>query len=229
MGSLKAQWLDESTETITRIDESILVAKQLLKRRLKKVNELTQTHGNNLSENQKLFIRDEKELIKTVNILIQEFEGKMHMDLGRVPPVFTDLEESVLGAAILEAEAFARIKHFIIPDHFFANEHKLICKALFDLGNNPIDMRTVVHQLRRNGTIEEAGGAHKVAELTTKVNGSSNIEYHARCLIEYAVRRELILGCSKVMNESYSDERDVFVLMEFVRRAYNRIDGWLKR
>lgn len=95
-----------------------------------------------------------------------------------------------------------------------------------DKKNEPVDMRMVVDQLRKNGNIEAAGGAHYIACLTAPISSAANIEYHARCLIEYAMRRELIRGCGKVIYEAHDDTRDVFVLLEFARVGFNRIYSW---
>lgn len=215
-------------ETLTRIEEAMTIAEHICKRKLKKINEMTSVNGKNLSEAQKIFIREEKELITAVNQLINEIRVKVDSELGQMPPFDADLENSVLGAILLERPSFQAVKKFLIPDHFYLSKNRMVYQACLELDkkNEPVDMRMVVDQLRKNGNIEAAGGAHYIACLTAPISSAANIEYHARCLIEYAMRRELIRGCGKVIYEAHDDTRDVFVLLEFARVGFNRIYSW---
>lgn len=215
-------------ETLTRIEEAMTIAEHICKRKLKKINEMTSINGKNLSEAQKIFIREEKELITAVNHLIQEVRMKSDAELGVMPPFDADLENAVLGAILLQGPCFHAVKKFLLPDHFYISKNQLVYKACLELDkeNEPVDMRTVVNQLRKNGNIEAVGGAHYIACLTAPVSSGANIEYHARCVIEYAMRRELIRGCGKVIYEAHDDTRDVFVLLEFARVGFNRIYSW---
>src|SRR5215211_6240675 len=92
--------------------------------------------------------------------------------LGKLPPQALDLEEAVLGALMLEKNALNAVVEFLTPDHFYKDSHKEIYTAILDLfkDSEPVDMRTVVHQLRKNGKLELIGGAYYVAELTAKVS-----------------------------------------------------------
>jgi hypothetical protein len=215
-------------ETLTRIEEAMTIAEHICKRKLKKINEMTSINGKNLSEAQKIFIREEKELITAVNQLIQEVRMKSDAELGVMPPFDADLENAVLGAILLEGPCFQAVKKFLVADHFYLSKNQIVYKACLDLdkAGEPVDMRTVVNQLRKNGTIEAVGGAHYIAELTAPISSAANVEYHARCLIEYAMRRELIRGSGKVIYEAHNESRDVFVLLEYVRTNFNRIYSW---
>ena len=55
-------------------------------------------------------------------------------------------------------------------------------------------MRTVVNQLRKTAKIELVGGAYYIAELTSKVSSAANIEYHARVIMEMAIKRRADSG-----------------------------------
>src|SRR5882757_5104304 len=91
--------------------------------------------------------------------------------LGKLPPQATDLEQAVLGALMLEKNALTAVIEFLRPDHFYSEQHKEIYTAIIDLfkSSDPVDMRTVVAQLRKNGKLEIVGGAYYIAELTSKV------------------------------------------------------------
>src|SRR6187402_1218676 len=86
--------------------------------------------------------------------------------LGKLPPQALDLEEVVLGALMLEKNALNAVVEFLKPEHFYLETHKEIYTAIVDLfkSTEPVDMRTVVNQLRKQGKIELVGGAYYIAE-----------------------------------------------------------------
>ncbi len=145
--------------------------------------------------------------------------------LGKLPPQAPDLEEAVLGALMLEKNALTAVVEFLRPDHFYSEQHKEIYTAIIDLfkSSDPVDMRTVVAQLRKNGKLEIVGGAYYIAELTSKVSSAANIEYHARIIIEMAIKRELIQIASQVHHEAYEDTTDVFELLDKTEQSIFRI------
>lgn len=136
--------------------------------------------------------------------------------LGKLPPQAIDLEESVLGALMLEKNALTTVIDFLRPEHFYKEQHLEIYNSITDLfkSSDPVDMRTVVAQLRKNGKLELVGGAYYIAELTSKVSSAANIEYHARIIIEMAIKRNLIQIASQVHHDAYEDTTDVFELLD---------------
>jgi len=136
--------------------------------------------------------------------------------LGKLPPQALDLEEAVLGALMLEKNALTAVVEFLRPEHFYAEQHQEIYNAIIDLfkSSEPVDMRTVVAQLRKNAKLDLIGGAYYIAELTSKVSSSANIEYHARIIIEMAIKRNLIQIASQIHHDAYEDTTDVFDLLD---------------
>ncbi len=145
--------------------------------------------------------------------------------LGKLPPQALDLEEAVLGALMLEKNALTAVIEFLRPDHFYSEQNKEIYTAIIDLfsASDPVDMRTVVAQLRKNGKLEIVGGAYYVAELTSKVSSAANIEYHARIIIEMAIKRNLIQIASQVHQDAYEDTTDVFELLDKTEQSIFKI------
>ena len=103
-------------------------------------------------------------------------------ELGKLPPQDTEVEEAVLGALMLEKDAYTRICDMLKPECFYDPANQKIYKAIADLAayQRPIDMLTVTDQLRSNGTLDEVGGALRISELTGRVVSASHVEYHAR-------------------------------------------------
>jgi replicative DNA helicase len=136
--------------------------------------------------------------------------------IGKLPPQALELEEAVLGALMLEKSALNAVVEFLKPEHFYSESHREIYSSIIQLfkSSEPVDMRTVVNQLRKDGKIELVGGAYYIAELTSKVSSAANIEYHARVIIEMAIKRDLIQIASQVHQDAYEDTSDVFELLD---------------
>ena len=146
-------------------------------------------------------------------------------NLGKLPPQAPDLEIAVLGALMLEKNALTSVVEFLRPEHFYSEQHKEIYQAIIDLfkATEPVDMRTVVAQLRKNGKLELAGGAFYIAELTSKVSSAANIEYHSRIIIEMAIKRDLIQISSAIQTDAYEDTTDVFELLDRTEQSIFKI------
>lgn len=136
--------------------------------------------------------------------------------LGKLPPQALDLEEAILGALMLEKNAIVEVASSLRPDHFYDESHRTIYESIISLfsAGEKIDMRTVVNAVRKAGKLELVGGAYKIVELTSKVSSAANIEYHTRILIEFAMKRSLIMLASEVHHEAYEDTIDVFNIIE---------------
>ena len=141
--------------------------------------------------------------------------------IGKVPPQALELEEAVLGALMLEKDALSAVVDILKPGSFYKEGHAAIYQAILDLFNDsqPVDLLTVTNQLRKDGTLELAGGAYAVTNLTTKVNSAANVEYHARIITEMAIKRELIRVASEIHHDAYEDTTDVFELLDKTESA----------
>jgi replicative DNA helicase len=145
--------------------------------------------------------------------------------LGKLPPQALDLEEAVLGALMLEKNALTAVVEFLRPEHFYSDQHKEIYTAIVDLfkSSEPVDMRTVVARLRKTGKLEIIGNASYIVELTSKVSSAANIEYHARLIIELAIKRDLIQIASQIHHDAYEDTTDVFELLDKTEQSVFQI------
>ncbi len=141
--------------------------------------------------------------------------------LGKLPPQAVEIEEAVLGALMLERDALSNVIDILHPESFYKEVHQVIYRGIVELFNDsqPIDIKTVAHQLRKVGKLELVGGAYYVAELTTKVNSAANIEYHARIIAEQSIKRELIRISSEIQRDAYEDTIDVFKLLDRAEQA----------
>ena len=138
------------------------------------------------------------------------------MVYGKVPPQAKDLEEAVLGAIMLEKTAFDTVVEILKPECFYVDAHQRIFSAMQSLSNKsqPIDILTVVEELRSREELEMVGGPYYVTKLTNAVVSSANIEAHARIILQKFIQRELIRISGEIIGDAYEDSTDVFDLLD---------------
>ena len=146
---------------------------------------------------------------KVADSVIAEFGGKL-------PPQALELEEVVLGALMLEKDAYSVVSEFLKPECFYKESHQNIYTAITNLALNqePIDMLTVTQQLKKIGKLEEVGGQAFLSELTGKVASAANIEYHAQTIVQKYLARELIRVSSDIQTKAFDEKTDVDELMQ---------------
>src|SRR5215218_4795393 len=138
------------------------------------------------------------------------------MIYGKVPPQAKDLEEAVLGAIMLEKKAFDAVVEILKPECFYVDAHQRIYRAMQGLANKsqPIDMLTVVEQLRSEEELDLVGGPYYVTKLTNAVTSSAHIEAHSRIILQKFIQRELIRISGEIISDAYEDSTDVFDLLD---------------
>lgn len=138
------------------------------------------------------------------------------LGLGKLPPQAVDLEEALLGALMLEKEPLTNVIELLKPDSFYKEAHQKIFQAIQGLfqASQPVDLLTVHNYLKTNGNLEATGGASYLAQLTSRVSSSSNVEFHARIIIEQYLKRQLISISSEIQKLSYEDTSDVFQILD---------------
>lgn len=137
-------------------------------------------------------------------------------DIGKLPPQARELEEAVLGALVLEKDAYSVVSDILKPETFYDPVHQLIFAAIQGLAlqQKPVDVLTVVEELRRRGDLEKAGGAIYIAELSEKVASAAHIEYHARIIAQKYLARQLITFSSDITQQAFDETIDIDDLMQ---------------
>ena len=137
-------------------------------------------------------------------------------EYGHLQPQAPELEEAVLGALMIEKDAYSLVSEILRPESFYEHRHKLIYAAITDLAiqQKPIDILTVTEQLRTRGDLDEVGGAFYVTQLSGKVASSAHIEYHARIIAQKFLARELISFTSNIQTKAFDETQDVDDLMQ---------------
>ena len=137
-------------------------------------------------------------------------------EYGHLQPQALDLEEAVLGALMVEGDAYSEISEILRPESFYKHEHQLIFQAISSLAmqQHPIDILTVAEELRKKGNLEEVGGPFYITQLSGKVASSANIVYHAKIIAQKFLARQLITFTSGIQTKAFDETQDVEDLMQ---------------
>lgn len=137
-------------------------------------------------------------------------------DYGHLQPQAVDLERAVLGALMIESDAYLRVGEMLKPDSFYEIRNQKVYQAIQNLAieEKPIDMLTVTEKLRSMGELEECGGPVYISELTGNVVSSAHIEYHAKIIAQKYLARQLITFSSEVQTSAFDETQDVDDVMQ---------------
>ncbi|MFL9481327.1 replicative DNA helicase [Chitinophagaceae bacterium LWZ2-11] len=138
------------------------------------------------------------------------------MVYGKIPPQAKELEEAVLGAIMLEKSAFDTVSEILKPNCFYveAHQHIFSCMQGLQQKSMPIDILTVVEELKFKELLEAVGGPYYVTKLTNMVVSTANIEAHSRIVLQKFIQRELIRISGEIIGDAYEDSTDVFDLLD---------------
>ena len=135
---------------------------------------------------------------------------------GHLQPQALDLERAVVGALMIDKDAFSIVSEIIRAESFYDPRHQKIYKAIqaLNMDERPVDFMTVIEELKRDGALEEIGGPTYIVELSSQVASSAHIEYHARVLAQKHLARQLISFASVIETKAFDETVDVDDLMQ---------------
>jgi replicative DNA helicase len=131
---------------------------------------------------------------------------------GHIPPNATDIEAAVLGAILSEGKYIDKVMGEFSPELFYHPSNVLIAQAIYDLNtaSKPIDVYSVIQQLKTDQSIDKVGGEFYVAQIISKTLSAANLEYHIRLLQQEALKRKVITVCSSAVKDAFDPMLDIF-------------------
>ncbi|KXB40252.1 replicative DNA helicase [Bacteroidales bacterium KA00344] len=135
---------------------------------------------------------------------------------AHMQPQAVDVEKVVLGALMIDRDAFSVIGEIVRPETFYEPSHQKIYTAIqtLNINESPVDIMTVTNELQKEGTLDDVGGAPYVVDLASQVASSAHIEYHAKILQQKYLARQLISFASVIETKAFDATVDVDELMQ---------------
>lgn len=134
----------------------------------------------------------------------------------RLPPQNREAEEAVLGSLLIDPDAIFDVSGFLRPEMFYSTVNKWVYEAIQRIHsrNNPVDILTVLEELRRNDQLDEVGGEAYLAGLVGVVPNSINAESYGRIVEAASIRRDLLSAASSIAGMAYDEEEDIGVVLD---------------
>ncbi|MBI3282921.1 replicative DNA helicase [Candidatus Curtissbacteria bacterium] len=145
----------------------------------------------------------------------------MAQSSAHLPPQDLDAEEAIIGAILLDQDAFTAVVQVLKPEHFYKQSHADIYAAIFDLyeKREPIDLVTLTAQLKAKGMFDKVGGASYLAHLASGVPTASNIAQYARIVRDHYVKRQLISTAARVSQAAFDETGDIRKILDETEQA----------
>lgn len=134
----------------------------------------------------------------------------------RTLPSNIEVEQTVIGAMIIDKNAIAKAAEALQAEDFYRDSHKVIFEVILGMFQKdlPVDMLTLLENLRASDRLEKAGGVTYVTEIGSSVATTANLDYHINIVKEKAVLRRLIKSSTETIEDCYNNQDKVTEVME---------------
>ncbi|SHG99022.1 replicative DNA helicase [Chryseobacterium oranimense] len=160
------------------------------------------------------------------------FARELSIADGKMPPNAVDFERLVIGTFLIDKKGLDHSIDLLTPEVFYDPRHQVIFSTILKLyeGNHPVDLMTIIQELKKEDKLNQAGGDHYIIDLTMGVSSSAHIEYHVRVILEKYILRSLINVSANVIDSSYKESTDVFELLDKAEQSFFEItNGTIKK
>ncbi len=100
-------------------------------------------------------------------------KNKVQIDptYAHLQPQAVDVEQAVLGALMIDSDAFSVVSELLKPDTFYDPRHKRIYQAIqvMNMEERPVDIMTVLpSSLAKIGELDKVGGAQYLMDISRR-------------------------------------------------------------
>lgn len=137
--------------------------------------------------------------------------NEINAQYGKLPPQALEVEEAVIGALMLERDAYLAIADIVNTNSFYKEEHQKIFEVIkyLSINNKPVDLLMVTQELKSRNILDEVGGPMMITQLTSRVASAAHIEFHSRIIAQKFMQRELIRISTEIQTKAYDETIDV--------------------
>ncbi len=136
-------------------------------------------------------------------------------------PTDVNAEAAILSAMIIDSGIVSKGIEVLKEEFLSRTAHKLILRAISELFNEGVEIDTVtlIDRMKRNNTLEKAGGVPYISDLNDFVVSSANFDFHLNIVVEKALLRHLILACNGIIESCYSSSKPVQTIVDEAEQA----------
>lgn len=139
----------------------------------------------------------------------------------QIVPHSREAEEAVIGAVMINPEAYYDVAQFLQAEDFYIHRHRWIWQAFTRLHEQrtPIDFLTVTEELDQMGQLGEIGGPAYLTVLINNVPSSLHAEAYGRVVEETAVRRRMLDAANLIAKVAYKEDAGIDDVMNEAEKA----------
>jgi replicative DNA helicase len=139
----------------------------------------------------------------------------------QVVPQSREAEEAVLGAVLINPEAYYDVAQFLQPEDFYIHRHRWIWEAFTRLHERrmPIDFLTVSEELSQSNQLAEVGGPAYLTALINNVPTSLHAEAYGHIVEEASVRRRILTAANQIAKLAYAEDASIESVMDEAEKA----------
>jgi len=140
---------------------------------------------------------------------------------AQIVPQSREAEEAILGAIMLNPEAYYDVAEFLQGSDFYIHRHRWIWETFVHLHETraPIDILTVTEELNQKGQLSEVGRPAYLTALINNVPSSLHASAYGRLIEQSAVRRSMLEAANKIAKLAYEEELALETVMDDAEKA----------
>lgn len=145
--------------------------------------------------------------------------------MERIPPHNLEYETSIIAGCILWPDQRETVLDILTPENFYRTAHQKIYQSISTLVNQkePVDLNTIVNQLRKTNDIEGCGGAVRIGEIV-EAGTPPDPEHYAQKILQMSKARDLINASLRTLDACYSYQDDFSNIIDNAQRSVIEID-----
>ena len=162
-----------------------------------------------------------------------DFLKEMSISEGRMPPNAIEFEKLVIGTLLIDSNSINKVrKRFLYNSEIFYDPRNVaIFEAICFLNDKgqPIDIATVIQELKRKEKLMAAGGDNYIIMLTMGISSSANLDYHLLMVLEKFLARQMINNCAHTIDRMFRETTDTFQQIDEHIANINKIEETIAR
>ena len=135
----------------------------------------------------------------------------------KLPPHSVEAEQSLLGALLIDNQAFDRVADTVAGEDFYRDDHRRIWRHIAKLieASRPADVVTVSESIEASEDKDKTGGAAYLAALAQNTPSALNIRRYAELVRERAIQRRLAQVATEIAENALAPTgKDVGQLLD---------------
>jgi len=129
---------------------------------------------------------------------------------GMILPQAQDFEKAIIGACMLEKNAFDLAQQYVSEKMFYNENNAKIFAAIerLNAAGAPVDVLSISSELQKSKELDNVGGRHYLSEMTSNLASAAHLEYHCQIVMQKYISRELIRMAHQTQIRAFADIDD---------------------